>query len=142
MGVLKANISKEELKMIRSIREAMAMFFLAVGLSFAGVQDSAIDGRWQGASMTANGPAKVAYNLRVKGEVLTGTGETPAGSQMVTEGRVKGNQISFKTEINGHVIEHQGTISGDTMLLKNFGPGGEFDLKLKHVSSEQKSAPQ
>lgn len=90
----------------------------------------------------ANGSVTVAYNLKVKGQVLTGTGETPAGSQAITEGKVKGNQISFKTEINGHIIEHQGTTSGDTMELKNFGPGGEFDLKLKRVSSEKKSAPQ
>jgi hypothetical protein len=95
-----------------------------------------------GALMTANGSVTVAYNLKVKGQVLTGTGETPAGSQPITEGKVQGNKISFKTEINGHVIEHQGTISGDTIQLKNFGPGGEFDLKLKRVSSEKKSAPQ
>lgn len=128
--------------MVRSIRATITAFFLTVGLSVAAAQKSAPDGRWQGASMTANGPVTVTYNLKVKGEVLTGTGETPAGSQTVTEGKVKGNQISFKTEINGHVIEHQGTISGNTMLLKNFGPGGEFDLKLNRVSSERKSAPQ
>jgi len=119
--------------MIRSVRKATTVFLLAAALSVAAGQDSAVDGQWQGAMMTANGPIKVTYNFKVKGEVLTGNGETPAGSQPVTEGKVKGNQISFKTEINGHVIEHQGTIRGDTMLMKNFGPGGEFDLKLKHV---------
>ena len=92
----------------------------------------------QGAMMTANGQVNVTYNWKVEGGVLAGSGETPAGSQPITEGKVKGNQIAFKTEINGHVIEHQGTISGDTILLKNFGPGGEFNLKLKHVSSEKK----
>lgn len=127
--------------MIQSIREATTVVLLSVGLSVAGVQDSAFDGQWQGALMTANGPVKLTYNLKVKGDVVTGTGETPAGSQPVTEGKVKGNQISFKTEINGHVLEHQGAISGDTMLLKNFGPGGEFDVTLKRVSSQKKSAP-
>src|SRR5579875_454414 len=128
--------------MIRRIRVTATMFFLAIGFSVAATQDSALDGRWQGASMTANGPITVTYNLKVKGGILTGTGETPAGSQPITEGKVKGNRISFKTEINGHVIEHQGTITGDTILLKNFGPGGEFDLELKRVSSEKKSASQ
>jgi hypothetical protein len=130
------------MKMIRGIRAATTAFLLAVSLSVSAAQNSAADGRWQGTSMTANGSVTVTYILKVKGEVLTGTGETPAGSQTVTEGKVKGNQVSFKTEINGHVIEHQGTISGDTMLLKNFGPGGEFDLRLNRVSGEKKSARQ
>ncbi len=125
--------------MTRSIRAATTICFLAVGLSMAAMQDSAVDGRWQGSMMTANGPVTVAYNWKAKGGVLTGTGETPAGSQAVTDGKVKGNEISFKTEINGHVIEHHGTITGDRILLKNFGPGGEFDLQLKRVSSGKKS---
>ena len=127
--------------MIRRIRTAATTFFLVVGFSVGAMQNSALDGRWQGALVTANGPVTVAYNFKVKGQVLTGIGETPAGSQQVTEGKVKGNQISFKTEINGHVIEHQGTISSDTILLKNFGPGGEFDLKLKRALSEKRFAP-
>src|SRR5579875_3477494 len=106
--------------MIRRIRMAATTAFLVVGLSVAAMQDSAVDGRWEGALMTANGSVTVSYSFKVKGQVLTGTGETPAGSQQVTEGKVNGNQISFKTEINGHVIEHQGTISGDTIRLKNF----------------------
>lgn len=127
--------------MIRRIRKTAAMFSLAVVFSAAAMQEFPIAGRWEGALMTANGSVTVAYNFKVKGQVLTGTGETPAGSQPITEGKVKGNNIFFKTEINGHVIEHQGTISGDTIQLKNFGPVGEFDLKLKRVSGEKKSAP-
>lgn len=128
--------------MIGRIQEAATIFFLAVSFSVAAMQESPVDGRWEGALTTANGSVTLAYNLKVKDQVLTGTGETPAGSQPITEGKVKGNKISFKTEINGHIIEHQGTITGDTIQLKNFGPGGEFDLKLKRVSSEKKSVPQ
>lgn len=128
--------------MIRSIREATISVLLVAGLTVAAAQDAAVTGRWQGAMMTANGSITLTYNFKAKGDVLTGTGETPAGLQQVTEGKVKGSQISFKTEINGHVIDHQGTISGDTILLKNFGPGGEFDLKLTRVSGEKKSATQ
>ena len=128
--------------MIRRVQKAATMFLLAVGFSVAAMQESAIEGRWQGTLMTANGTVTIAYNLKVTGEVLTGTGETPAGSQPITGGKVAGNKVSFKTEIDGHVIEHQGTITGDTMQLENFGPGGEFDLRLKRVSSEKKSARQ
>src|SRR5579875_767125 len=110
--------------MIRRIGQTVTLFLLAAGFSVSGMQGSAVDGRWQGALMTASGPVTVTYNLKVKGQTLTGTGETPAGSQTVTEGKVDRNKISFKTEINGHVIEHQGTINGDTMQLKNLGPGG------------------
>jgi len=128
--------------MNRCIRDTAMLLLLTFGFPAAAMQNAVVDGRWEGVSMTANGTVTVAYNFKVKGALLTGNGETPAGSQPITEGKVEGNSISFKTEINGHVIEHHGTISGDTLRLKNFGPGGEFDLKLTHVSSEKKSAPQ
>jgi hypothetical protein len=39
-------------------------------------------------------------------------------------------------------IEHQGTVSGNTIELKSYGPGGEFDVTLKRVTSGKKSAQQ
>lgn len=59
--------------MIRRIRETATIFFLALGFSFAAVHGSAVDGRWQGAVMTPNGPVTIAYNFKVNGQVLTST---------------------------------------------------------------------
>lgn len=126
--------------MIRRVWLAAAMISIGAGFAIAASQKSVVDGRWQGSLMTADGPATVTYNFEVKGQVLTGTGETRAGSQTITDGKVNGDKISFKTSINGNSIEHQGTVSDDTIQLKNFGPGGEFDLTLKRVSSEKKAS--
>jgi hypothetical protein len=91
---------------------------------------------------TANGPLTLTYNFKAKGEVLTGTEESPMFSRPISEAKVNGDKVSFKTTVNGNSIRHEGTVSGDTIQLKSYGPGGEFDVTLKRVSSEKKSAQQ
>jgi hypothetical protein len=120
------------------------MVCLVAGFAIAAPQKSAVEGRWQGSMNTANGPLTLTYNFKTKGQVLTGTEESrsPAFSRPISEGRVSGDKISFKTTVNGNSIEHQGTVSDDTIQLKNIGPGGEFGVTLKRVSSDNKSAQQ
>jgi hypothetical protein len=115
------------------------MVCLLAGFAVAAPQKSAADGSWQGTLNTRNGTVTLTYNFRAKGQVLTGTesAKAPTFSRSISEGKVNGDKISFKTTVNGNSIEHQGTIIGDTIQLRNFGPGGEFDLALKRVSSEQ-----
>jgi|SRR5579884_2032948 len=128
--------------MIRRGWISAGLIFLAVGFAVAAARGSAVEGRWQGSSNTANGSITITYNFEVKGQVLTGNAHTPFGSQTITDGNVSGDKISFKTTINGNVIEHQGTVRGDTIQLKNNGPFGEFDITLKRVPSENKSPQQ
>jgi hypothetical protein len=116
------------------------MACLMAGLAIAATQKSDVEGRWQGTQNTANGPVTLTYNFKTEGEVLTGTEESPMFSRSISEGKVNGDKISFKTTINGHSIEHRGTVSEDTIQLKNFGPRGEFDVTLKRVPSEKKSS--
>lgn len=118
------------------------MVCLVAGFALAAPQKSGADGRWQGTLNTANGPLTLTYDFKAKGQVLTGTEESPMFSRSISEGKVNGDKISFKTTVNGNSIEHQGTVSGDTIQLKSYGPGGEFDVTLKRVSSEKKSAQQ
>lgn len=128
---------------MRSGWMAVTMILLVAGFAVAASQKSAIEGRWEGKLHTANGDATMAFNFEVNDRALTGTAETPRGSQPISEGKVNGEKISFKTTVNGKSIDHQGKVSGDTMELKNFGPFGEFDVTLKRVSSSpKKSGPQ
>jgi hypothetical protein len=126
--------------MIRRGWMIVTMIFLAAGFAIAESQRSAVDGRWQATLNTANGSLTETYNFKANGQVLTGTEESPMFSRSISEGKVNGDKISFKTAVNGHSIEHQGTVSGETIQLKNFGRYGEFDETLKRVSSEKKSA--
>lgn len=136
--------SKGRLKMIRRGWMVATMVCLVAGFAIAAPQKSAVDGPWQGMLNTANGPVTVTYNFEAKGQVLTGTesAKSPTFSRSISEGKVNGNKISFKTTVNGNTIKHDGTVSGDTIRLKSIGPGGEFDVTLKRVSSEKKSVPQ
>jgi hypothetical protein len=114
---------------------------LVAGFAIAAAEKSAVDGLWQGTLNTANGSLTITYHFRTKGQVLTGTESSkwPTFSRSISEGKVNGNEISFKTSVNGNSIEHHGTISGDTIQLKSFGPGGEFDVTLKRASRKKKS---
>jgi hypothetical protein len=126
--------------MIRRSWMVATLVCVVAGLAIAVTQGSAVDGRWQGALNTADGEVTVTYNFKAEGQVLRGTEESTMFSRSISEGKVDGDKISFKTTVNGNSIEHHGTVSGDTIQLKNFGPYGEFDMTLKRVSSEKKSA--
>jgi hypothetical protein len=124
---------------------------LAAAFAIAATQKSAVDGSWQGRMATANGPLTVTYHFTTKGQVLTGSCQLdaleseslqyplPKGPQPISEGKVNGGKISFKTTApGGGSMEHEGTVSGDTIQLKNIGRGGEFDITLKRISSKKK----
>jgi hypothetical protein len=121
---------------------AITMIVLAGDFAVAATEKSAVEGRWEGKLHTGNGDATMTFNFKVKGQVLTGTAETPRGSQTIDDGKVNGNNISFNTTINGNVIKHQGTLSGDTIQLQNAGPFGRFDVVLKRVSTSEKKSVQ
>jgi hypothetical protein len=127
----------------RRVWIATTMIVLVEGFAFAATEKPAIEGRWEGKLRTGNGDATMAFRFEVKGQVLTGISETPAGSQTIDDGKVNGNRISFNTTVNGNLIKHEGTVSGDTIQLQNAGPFGKFDVVLKRVSSGgNKSAQQ
>jgi hypothetical protein len=128
--------------MIRRASMVAVLVCLVAGFAIAAPQKSAVDGRWQGRLNTANGPLAETYNFNAKGQVLTGKEESPMFSRSISEGKVNGDKISFKTTVGGNSIKHEGTVSGDTIQLRNFGPGGEFDVTLKRVFSGKKSARQ
>jgi hypothetical protein len=123
--------------MIRSGWGLAIIVSLVAGFAIAAAEaeKSVFDGLWQGTLNTANGSLTITHHFRTKGHVLNGTesSKSPTFLRSISEGKVNGNEISFKTTVNGNSIEHHGTISGDTIQLKSFGPGGEFDLTLKRV---------
>ena len=122
---------------------ATGMIFIA-GLPLAATQatqGSGVEGRWHGTMNSANGDITITYNFKTSGQILTGTEESPMFSRAISEGTVNGENISFKTTVNGNSVEHAGTLSGDSIHLKNHGPYGEFELTIRRVSAEKKSAP-
>jgi hypothetical protein len=96
-----------------------------------------LNGRWEGSISTPQGDAQIAFNFKVDGSKLTGTVESPNGEIPIEEGKVDGDKLSFKTHFNDSVINHEGTLSGDTIDLKVEGPWGESNMTLKRAEEKK-----
>ena len=94
---------------------------------------SGVDGHWQGtiAGIT------LKYTFKAEGNKLTGTSEGPQGEQPITDGKIEGDQLSFKTKYQGDPVDHHGTLSGDTIQLKVSGTFGDADMTLERVAEKK-----
>jgi hypothetical protein len=107
---------------------------------FAAVSLAAdINGRWEGTVSGPNGDFQIGFNFKVDGAKLTGTVEGPNGEVPIDEGKVEGDHISFKTHFDDSKINHEGTVSGDTIQLKVEGPWGESEMTLKRAKEQKTS---
>ena len=92
-----------------------------------------VDGRWQGSISGPNGDMTINFTFKADGTKLTGAVATPNGDVPIEDGKIDGDKLSFNTHFQDSVIEHQGTLSGDTIQLKVKGPWGESEMTLKRV---------
>lgn len=89
-----------------------------------------VAGKWVGQMPTRNGDTREAtFNLKADGDKLTGTMSGPGGDIEIKDGKVSGNDISFKVplEFNGNsfVLIFKGTISGDQIKFTRGREGAE-----------------
>jgi hypothetical protein len=98
-----------------------------------------INGRWEGSVSGPNGDFQIAFNFKVDGAKLTGTVESPNGDIPIDDGKVEGDHISFKTHFDDSEINHEGTVSGDTIQLKVEGPWGKSEMTLKRAKEKKSS---
>jgi hypothetical protein len=97
-----------------------------------------LNGRWEGSLSTPNGDFSLVFNFKVQGATLAGTVETPNGSVDIEDGNVDGSKFSFKTHAGNSEINHEGTLTNDTIQLKVNGPWGDSEIALKR--SQEKPA--
>lgn len=95
-----------------------------------------LNGRWEGSMSGPNGDISLTFTFKVDGSTLTGTVETPNGSIDISDGKVDGDKLSFKTHAGDSEIVHEGTIDGDTVKLKVTGPWGVGDMTLKRAAEK------
>ena len=119
--------------MLRRAMVAGGLILVAAAVAAA----AEVDGRWQGTVSGPNGDFTLTFNFKAQGTTLTGSVETPNGEQPISDGKVEGNKIAFKTHFDDNVIDHQGTVSGDTIQLKVSGPWGESEITLKRVAEKK-----
>jgi len=74
-------------------------------------------GKWTASFDTQIGVQNYTYTFKVDGEKLTGTAESQFGKTEITEGTVKGDEISFVENVdfqgNPLKIAYKGKVSGD-----------------------------
>jgi hypothetical protein len=112
-----------------------------LGALFAAASFAAdINGRWEGTISGPDGDFQIGFNFKVEGAKLTGTVEGPNGDIPIEDGKVEGDQISFKTHFSDSEVNHQGTVSGDTIQLKVEGPWGKSEMTLKRTEKKKTSS--
>lgn len=100
-----------------------------------------IDGRWTTSIPGPNGDMQLVFTFKASGDSLTGTVASAMGTLPISDGKIEGNKISFNVDINGTVIAHKGTISGDVIHLEAQGmQGRDFKMVLKRAPIQEKTA--
>jgi len=102
---------------------------LALALGFtatAQAQDkkAEVTGTWKSSFTNQNGQVREStFKLKAEGEKLTGTVSGRNNDTAIEEGKVKGDEISFKVsrEINGNQVtmKYTGKVTGDTIKGKS-----------------------
>jgi len=118
--------------MLQRLMLAATLILSAAAFAMA-VAPNPVDGHWQGTVNGPNGEFTLNFTFKAEGTKLTGTVETPNGEHAISDGKIDGDKLSFKTQFQDNVIDHQGTISGDTIQLQVKGPWGESEMTLKRV---------
>jgi len=72
-----------------------------------------INGRWTGKL----GQFDMTLNLQANAGQLTGTVETPRGTNPITDGKINNNDFSFNLSFNGNTIPYRGKLDGNIMTL-------------------------
>jgi hypothetical protein len=107
-----------------------------------------VTGKWvyEQAGRGGGNPTQVTLNLKASGSTLTGTvvrpgrGGDPMESQ-ITEGKIDGNNISFKITMqmggNSMTTEYSGTVSGNEMKLKVSRPGRDGSPMVTEATAKR-----
>lgn len=119
----------------RTILKALLCLVIALPL-FA----SEVTGKYESEMKRPDGEVmKMTFDLKADGETLTGNLVSPRGERPISEGKVKGNEISFvmKFERDGNTMKmlYKGKVEGDELKLTMSSENGEFsrDMVAKRV---------
>ena len=95
-----------------------------------------MNGKWTGTMTTPNGDLEVNMNFKIDGEKLTGTVSNMYGEEQITEGMVKGDDVSFIIMAGGgqFKIVYKGKVAGDGIKFKvTLGDFGDGEMTAKRV---------
>ena len=97
-------------------RRLVILLVLAIALAIPALAAD-ISGKWTASFETQIGTQSYTYVFKVDGEKLTGTAESQLGKIELTEGKVKGDEVTFVENASYEgtplKIEYKGKIAGD-----------------------------
>lgn len=117
------------------IRKSLVIGLFVIAFAALCLAASDPSGKWEGTINTPNGDIKLVFTFKVEGDKLSGTVESPRGERPITDGKVSGDDLSFKVTAGDNVMTYQGKMSGDSMNMKSQGPRGERELVLKRAAA-------
>jgi hypothetical protein len=113
---------------------AAILFFVLASVSFA----ADLNGKWKGDLKTQDGNnLEVNFVFKIDGEKVTGTVTNTYGEEPITEGVVRGDEISFIIMAGGgqFKIVYKGKATGGDIKFKvTIGDFGDQEMTAKRVS--------
>jgi len=120
---------------MRLTRQAL-IFTTILFLAAASALAADLSGKWKGNLKGPNGDLETAMDLKIDGEKLTGTVTNMYGEEQITEGVVKGDDVSFVVLAGGgqFKIVYKGKVEGDQVKFHvTIGDFGDGELIIKKV---------
>jgi hypothetical protein len=109
--------------------KSKVMFLIVLTLCFVySNYAEGINGKWKGKVTTPNGDLELSYNFIVKGDSLSGKVTSSMGELDLLNGKVKGDEFSFKIDMGGNVLSSEGKLIGDKIVLKTIEFPSEMEL--------------
>jgi hypothetical protein len=95
-----------------------------------------VNGKWSGVIAAPDGNEyPLSYTFKADADKLTGQGQSPQGAIDVTEGKMKGDSISFAIDVNGVKVTNWGKYysAGDSISLNMDYQGMKMHSTLKRA---------
>jgi hypothetical protein len=91
-----------------------------------------IDGTWTAETQGKNGPQTTTLTILSKGGALTGKMDAGRGGPVdISDGKIEGPNVSFKTDNGKQQREYKGTLKGGELTLQYTGGRGPVDMVFK-----------
>lgn len=110
----------------------MKKTFLSLAFPFAlciAITAASLTGTWKGTVMIQDNPVELTYKLKAEGNVLTGTVNSQFGELPLIDGKISGDDFSYKIDFNGNVRESKGKYYGDSIVITSATTGRSSTFK-------------
>ena len=114
---------------------SFAVWFALAALAIAAAAD--FNGVWKGQVEFPDGQTRdITYTLKVDGEKLTGTIESPRGKVEISDGKVTADGFTFNTVRDGNPIAHEGKLADGKLKITVHTPNGDREYTLSQPPAD------